>query len=164
MFYRTNPVVFMYSRKREVLVGMFVFLGLIALLFFAIKVSRMQNAPQKSYLIQARFDNIGSLKPGAPIKSAGVVVGQVRNIQFNDKIYQAVLELEMDQQYHFPKDSQFKIVTAGLLGDQYIGVSAGSDTDFLTAGMHVDNTQSALVLEELIGKFLYSKAQEAGKS
>jgi phospholipid/cholesterol/gamma-HCH transport system substrate-binding protein len=112
--------------------------------------------------VNARFENIGTLKPGASVKSAGVVVGRVKSITFNDQIYQAVLALELDGQYKFPSDSQFKIMTTGLLGDQFIGVEAGSDTEFLKEGQVVENTQSALVLEDLIGKFLYSKAQDAG--
>lgn len=151
-------------QKLNLLVGGFVLIGMLALVFFALKVSQFNHAIQGAYSVYARFDNIGTLKEGASIKSAGVIVGRVKKISFNDSVYQAQLELELDKTYKFPSDSQFKIMTTGLLGDQFIALEAGSETTFLQSQQSIENTQSAMVLEDLIGKFLYSKASEAGKS
>ena len=111
-----------------------------------------------SYQLRAKFDNIGGLKPQAAVKSAGVVVGRVAAIQFDDKSYQATVTLALEQRYAFPKDSSLKILTSGLLGEQYIGVEAGSDDKNLVSGDRVQSTQSAVVLENLISRFLYDKA------
>jgi phospholipid/cholesterol/gamma-HCH transport system substrate-binding protein len=110
--------------------------------------------------VTAKFDNIGSLKPSAPVKSAGVVVGRVASITFDDKSYQARVNLAMQSKYAFPKDSSLKILTSGLLGEQYVGVEAGADGTNLAAGDIVKSTQSAVVLENLISQFLFSKAAE----
>ncbi len=147
----------------DFLVGLFVCCGIISLLFFALKVSHISRNNQIGYKVTARFDNIGSLKAGASVKSAGVIVGRVNDIVFNDKVFQAQVGLTLDSAYKFPKDSQLKIVTSGLLGDQYVGIDAGADKEILKNGDTIDQTQSAMVLEDLLGKFLYNKAQEMGK-
>jgi phospholipid/cholesterol/gamma-HCH transport system substrate-binding protein len=114
----------------------------------------------KTYAITGRFDNIGSLKPQAAVKSAGVVVGRVGSISFDDKTFQANVRLDMNPAYKFPKDSSLKILTAGLLGEQYIGIEAGGDTNNLVDGDRITRTQSATVLEDLINQFIYSKAAD----
>ena len=107
-----------------------------------------------------RFDNIGGLKPRAPVKSAGVVVGRVESIRFDDKIYQARVRLELERRYLFPRDSSAKILTSGLLGEQYIGLEPGAEESNLAAGDVITQTQSAVVLENLISQFLYNRAAE----
>jgi phospholipid/cholesterol/gamma-HCH transport system substrate-binding protein len=114
----------------------------------------------KGYPVSAKFDNIGGLKPKAAVKSSGVVVGRVDAITFDDKTFQAKVTLSMDKRYTFPKDSSLKILTSGLLGEQYIGIEAGADSTNLAAGDAIGTTQSAVVLENLISQFLYSKAAD----
>ena len=114
----------------------------------------------KTYAVTGKFDNIGGLKPQAPVKSAGVVVGRVGEISFDDKTYQALVRLDLEPSYKFPKDSSLKILTAGLLGEQYIGIEPGGDTQNLVDGDRINRTQSAAVLEDLINQFIYSKAAE----
>jgi phospholipid/cholesterol/gamma-HCH transport system substrate-binding protein len=117
-----------------------------------------------TYRLTARFDNIGGLKPRAPVRSAGVVVGRVTSIALDPKTYQGVVELDVDRRFEFPKDSAAKILTAGLLGDQYIGIEPGGDDANLTPGASIAQTQSAVVLENLIGQFLTGKAADAGST
>ncbi|AIO66030.1 mce related family protein [Burkholderia oklahomensis] len=144
-------------------VGLFVVLGFLALLFLALKVGNMSSLSfQPTYAVKLKFDNIGGLKPRAPVKSAGVVVGRVGSIGFDTNTYQALVTIDLDKQYQFPKDSSAKILTSGLLGEQYIGLEPGGDTEMLKAGDTITMTQSAIVLENLIGQFLYSKAADAG--
>lgn len=144
-------------------VGLFVAAGVVALLFLALKAGNMSAFSfQDTYTVQARFDNIGGLKPRAPVKSAGVVVGRVAAIRFDDKTYQATVEMSLETRYQFPKDTSAKILTSGLLGEQYIGLEAGGDTAMLADGARITMTQSAVVLENLIGQFLYNKAADAG--
>ncbi|KAF1014354.1 MAG: putative phospholipid ABC transporter-binding protein MlaD [Burkholderia gladioli] len=144
-------------------VGLFVVLGFLALLFLALKVGNMSSLSfQPTYPVKIKFDNIGGLKPHAAIKSAGVVVGRVSSIGLDTETYQAVVTVELDKQYPFPKDSSVKILTSGVLGEQYIGLEPGGDTEMLKAGDTISRTQSAIVLENLIGQFLYSKAADAG--
>ncbi|GAB3630103.1 ABC transporter substrate-binding protein [Pandoraea terrae] len=144
-------------------VGLFVVLGFAALLFLALKAGNMSALSFNStYPVKVRFDNIGGLKPRAPVKSAGVVVGRVASINFDDKRYIAEVTLNLDAQYHFPKDSSAKILTSGLLGEQYIGLEPGGDDQMLKANDTITMTQSAIVLENLIGQFLYNKAADAG--
>lgn len=151
----------MHRKMIDVWVGLFVLLGLAALLFLALKAGNMSTLSfGKTYAITGKFDNIGGLKPQAPVKSAGVVVGRVGNIRFDDKQFQAVVTLEMDTGYKFPKDSSLQILTAGLLGEQYIGISPGGDTVNLAAGDRISRTSSATVLEDLINQFIYSKAAD----
>ncbi len=146
-------------------VGLFVVLGFLAVLFLALKVGNMSSLSfQATYPVKMKFDNIGGLKPRAAVKSAGVVVGRVASIDFNTNTYQAVVTADLDQQYQFPKDSSAKILTAGLLGEQYIGLEPGGDTQMLQAGDTITMTQSAVVLENLIGQFLYNKAADAGSA
>ncbi len=154
----------MTSKKISIAVGAFVVLGMCAFLFLALQAANLlQLNWQSSYKITAYFDNIGGLKPKAALKSAGVVVGRVDAIAFDDKTYRAQVSLSLDSRYHFPKDSSFKILTSGLLGEQYIGIEAGSSTEPLQSGEKINDTQSAIVLENLISQFLFSKASE-GKS
>jgi phospholipid/cholesterol/gamma-HCH transport system substrate-binding protein len=151
----------MHRKVIDVWVGLFVLLGLAALLFLALKAGNMSTLSfSKTYAVTGKFDNIGGLKPQAPVKSAGVVVGRVGNIRFDDKSFQAVVTLDMDAGHKFPKDSSLKILTAGLLGEQYIGIVPGGDTVNLAAGDRISQTSSATVLEDLINQFIYSKAAD----
>ena len=151
----------MHRKTIDVWVGLFVLLGLAALVFLALKAGNMSTISfEKTYAVTAKFDNIGGLKPQAPVKSAGVVVGRVGGIQFDDKTYQALVTLELEAGYKFPKDSSLKILTAGLLGEQYIGIEPGGDLNNLANGDRISRTQSATVLEDLINRFIYSKAAE----
>lgn len=144
-------------------VGLFVVVGFLAVLFLALKVGNMSSLSfQPTYAVRMKFDNIGGLKPRAAVKSAGVVVGRVKSIGFDTNTYQALVTIDVDGQYPFPKDSSAKILTSGLLGEQYIGLDPGGDTEMLKAGDTITMTQSAIVLENLIGQFLYSKAADAG--
>jgi len=144
-------------------VGLFVVLGFIALLFLALKAGNMSSLSfQRTYAVKLKFDNIGGLKPRAPVKSAGVTVGRVASIGFDSNTYQALVTINLDQQYQFPKDTSAKILTSGLLGEQYIGLEPGGDTEMLKDGDTISMTQSAIVLENLIGQFLYSKAADSG--
>ncbi|MHB1352980.1 MAG: outer membrane lipid asymmetry maintenance protein MlaD [Thiobacillus sp.] len=142
-------------------VGLFIIAGIVALLFLALKVGSMSavNASD-SYEVVARFDNIGGLKPRAPVKSAGVVVGRVGEIRFDNESYEAAVTLRIDKRYAFPKDTSAAIMTSGLLGEQYIGLEAGGDSVPLKNKDRIVITQDAVVLENLIGQFLYGKAQE----
>jgi phospholipid/cholesterol/gamma-HCH transport system substrate-binding protein len=151
----------MQPNKTDFWVGLFVVLGGVALLFLALKAGNLASfSTDEGYTVTAKFDNIGSLKPRAAVKSAGVVVGRVQAINFDDKSFQAAVLLTMDKRYAFPKDSSAKILTAGLLGEQYLGLEAGGDTNNLKQGDVIKQTQSAVVLENIISQFLYSKAQE----
>ena len=145
-------------------VGLFVLIGFAALLFLALKAGNMSTFSfSKTYSVSAVFDNIGGLKPRAPVKSAGVVVGRVASIDFDDKNYQARVTLNLDEKFHFPNDSSARIITYGLLGEQYIGLEAGGDEKLLGENSKITQTQSAIVLESLISQFLYSKAADSGK-
>jgi len=151
--------------KNDVWVGLFVMLGGAAILFLALQAANLLNLSfQSTYRVEAHFDNIGGLKPKSAVRSGGVVVGRVEAITFDDKAFQARVTLALESRYKFPKDSSLKILTSGLLGDQYIGIEAGADEKILAAGDVVTTTQSAVVLENLIGQFLYSKAAEGGSS
>jgi phospholipid/cholesterol/gamma-HCH transport system substrate-binding protein len=151
--------------KNDVWVGLFVLIGAAALVFLALQSANLLSLSfQSSYRVSARFDNIGGLKPKAAVKSAGVVVGRVESITFDDQTFQARVDLNIDNRFHFPKDSSLKILTSGLLGEQYVGVEAGADEKVLAAGDTIGNTQSAVVLENLIGQFLYNKAAEGPAS
>ena len=146
-------------------VGFFVTIGFGALLFLALKVGNLSGAQIKeTYDIKAKFDNIGGLKVRAPVKASGVVVGRVAEIHFDSQSYQAVASLAVDTRFPFPKDTIATILTSGLLGEQYVGLEAGGDPEMLKTGDTVKITQSAVVLEQLIGQFLYSKAAETPAS
>ena len=151
----------MQKSKNDVWVGLFVMLGVLAVVFLALQAANLLNLNfQSGYRITARFDNIGGLKPKAAVRSAGVVVGRVESIVFDDKIYQARVTLDLEKRYVFPSDSSLKILTSGLLGEQYIGIEAGAAEKNLADGDTVTATQSAVVLENLIGQFLYNKAAD----
>ncbi len=151
--------------RNDIWVGLFVMIGLAALVFLALRAANLLTLSfQPTYQITAHFDNIGGLKPKAAVRSSGVVVGRVADIGFDDERFQARITLEMDSRFHFPKDSSLKILTSGLLGEQYIGVEAGADENNLAAGDNVNSTQSAVVLENLIGQFLYNSAAGGGSS
>ncbi len=142
-------------------VGVFVVLGIGALLFLAMKVGNLASfSTNESYLVQARFANIGGLKVRAPIKSAGVVVGRVADIRFDNESYEALVSMTLDAAYQFPRDTTAKILTSGILGEQYVGLEAGGDGVMLKNGDRVRLTQSAVVLENLISQFLFNKAAE----
>lgn len=153
----------MQRSKNDVWVGLFVMVGAAAILFLALQSANLLTLSfQSTYPIEARFDNVGGLKPKAAVRSGGVVVGRVEAISFDDKSFQARVTLAMENRYAFPKDSSLKILTSGLLGEQYIGIEAGAEDKTLTAGDRITNTQSAVVLENLISQFLYSKAADSG--
>jgi phospholipid/cholesterol/gamma-HCH transport system substrate-binding protein len=153
----------MNKRATDFWVGLFVLLGFAAAAFLALKAGNLASfGTNETYTVKAKFDNIGGLKPRAPVKSAGVTVGRVVGIGFDDKTYQAVVTISLEKKYQFPKDSSAKILTSGLLGEQYIGLEAGADAANLTDGTPIKMTQSAVVLENLISQFLYGKAGEGG--
>ena len=152
----------MERSKSDIWVGLFVLIGAAAIVFLALQSANLLSLNlQRSYQVVAKFDNIGGVKRQAAVKSAGVVVGRVESISFDDKSFQARVTLALDSRYAFPKDSSLKILTSGLLGEQYIGVEAGADEKTLAAGDTITTTQSAVVLENLIGQFLYNKAADA---
>jgi phospholipid/cholesterol/gamma-HCH transport system substrate-binding protein len=151
----------MERNKNDLWVGLFVLIGGAALVFLALQAANLLTLSfQPTYHVVGKFDNIGGLKPRAAVKSAGVVVGRVESITFDDKSFRANVTLALESRYQFPKDSSLKILTSGLLGEQYIGVEAGADDKNLVAGDTITSTQSAVVLENLIGQFLYNKAAE----
>lgn len=145
-------------------VGVFVAAGIAALLVLALKVGNASTSFNvgDTYRVFAEFDNIGGLKVRAPVKSAGVVVGRVDEIQFQNERYVARVALKIDRRYRFPKDTSVSILTSGLLGEQYVGLEAGGDSAMLEDGDTLKITQSAVVLEKLIGQFLYNRAAEGG--
>jgi phospholipid/cholesterol/gamma-HCH transport system substrate-binding protein len=153
------------TARRDLAVGVFVLIGLLALLFLALKAGNMGGlALGPSYQLRAKFDNIGGLKVRAPVKSAGVVVGRVVSIRLDTTTYQAEVLLSLDQGVVFPKDSSARILTSGLLGEQYIGLEAGAEQQILIDGSEIKMTQSAVVLESLISQFLYRSAEQAGSA
>ena len=154
------------NRTMEILVGAFMAVGFLALFFLSMQVSNLSSSNGgKGYQVLARFDNIGSLKVRSPVTMAGVRIGRVSDIAFDRKTFEAVVTLRIDSGYEqsIPDDTFAKIFTAGLLGEQYIGLDAGGSSTFLTEGGQITLTQSALVLEEIIGQFLFSKAEEGTK-
>ena len=155
----------MQRSSKDVWVGLFVMLGAVAILFLALQSANLLTWTfDRGYLVTAKFDNIGGLKPKASVKSAGVLVGRVESISFDDKSFQAKVVLSMDKRFAFPKDSSLKILTSGLLGEQYIGIEPGADSANLAAGDTISSTQSAVVLENLISQFLYNKAAGSSSS
>ncbi|MDK2797421.1 MAG: phospholipid/cholesterol/gamma-HCH transport system substrate-binding protein [Tepidiphilus sp.] len=145
-------------------VGAFVALGFVALMFLAMQVANVseEGTRGETITLHARFEDIGGLKVKAPVKSAGVVVGRVTAIRFDPNTYQAEVEMKVSAVYPFPRDTIASILTSGLLGEQYIGLAAGADSEMLKDGDRIEMTQSALVLEKLIGQFLFNKAAEGG--
>lgn len=153
----------MAKKGIETLVGLFVLLGVLALVFLALKAANLGSfSSGATYQVQARFDNIGGLKVRAPVRSAGVAVGRVTGITLDATTYQGLVTMELHEGVAFPKDSSAKILTSGLLGDQYIGLEPGGDEQSLANGDEITQTQSAMVLESLISQLLYDRAAEAG--
>ncbi len=151
----------MNRRSTDILVGLFVLAGIAALFFLALRAANLGTfVVNDGYELRAQFDNIGGLKARAPVRSAGVVVGRVDSIGFDTETFRADVRLSMDSRYRFPKDSSVKILTAGLLGEQYIGIEPGAEEKTLGNGDTVQLTQSAVVLENLISQFLYGRASE----
>ena len=149
----------MQRSKNDLWVGLFVLIGAVAILFLALQSANLLSLNlQSTYKVTAKFDNVGGLKAKAAVRSAGVVVGRVEKIVFDDKSFQAQVHIFMESRYSFPKDSSLKILTSGLLGEQYLGIEAGADEAVLATGDMISSTQSAVVLESLISQFLYSKA------
>jgi phospholipid/cholesterol/gamma-HCH transport system substrate-binding protein len=147
----------------ETLVGLFVLLGIAGLVFLSLQAANLASfGSRASYTVTAKFDNIGGLKPRAPVRSAGVNVGRVTSIALDPKSYQGVVTMELDKEVNFPKDSSARILTSGLLGDQYIGLEPGASEQNLAAGGTITQTQSAVVLESLISQFLFNRAAEGG--
>jgi phospholipid/cholesterol/gamma-HCH transport system substrate-binding protein len=142
-------------------VGVFVALGFAALLFLALKVGNLASfSTNQTYQVNAKFANIGGLKVRGPVKSAGVVVGRVSDIRFDNESYEAIVTINVDYSYQFPRDTTAKILTSGILGEQYVGLEAGGDGVMLKNGDRLRLTQSAVVLENLISQFLFNKAAE----
>lgn len=155
----------MQPSRHDVWVGLFVMIGAAALLFLALKAGNLLNLNfDPTYQVTAKFDNIGGLKPHSAVRSAGVVVGRIESIGFDPKSFQALVVMSLQTRYGFPKDSSAKILTSGLLGEQYVGVEPGGDPKNLAAGDVITQTQSAVVLETLIGQLIYGKAADAGTS
>ena len=153
----------MGKRGIETLVGLFVLLGMLGLVFLSLKAANLASfGGGDTYTLTAKFDNIGGLKVRAPVRSAGVTVGRIAEIKLDVKTYQGVVRLEVDRAVQFPKDSSARILTAGLLGDQYVGLEPGADEKNLGPGDTITQTQSAVVLESLISQFLFNKAADAG--
>jgi len=152
----------MTSRKIEILVGLFVALAIAAFFMLAMSVSNMSSyGGNENYQLSARFDNVGGLKVRSRVSAGGVKIGRVTAIHYNSETYEAVVSMEIDKQYgKFPVDTAASILTSGLLGEQFIGFEPGAEEEFLQQGDVIDLTQSALVLEQIIGQFLYSKASE----
>ena len=151
----------MNRKLLDLWVGFFVAIGIAALLFLALKVGNLSASYfLETYPLTAKFDNIGGLKVRGPVKSAGVVVGRVSEVRFDPQTYEAIVTLNVDARYQFPKDTFASILTAGLLGEQYIGLDAGGDEKMLKSGDVIAKTQSAVVLEKLISQFLFNKASE----
>ncbi len=147
----------------ETRVGLFVLLGLLAVVFLALKAANLASfRVGNTYAVTARFDNIGGLKVRAPVKSAGVTVGRVTAIALDTKTYQGTVTIEIEQGLEFPTDTSAKILTSGLLGDQYVGLEPGGADQYLKPGDQIKMTQSAVVLENLLSQFLYSKAADPG--
>ncbi|MET0382738.1 MAG: outer membrane lipid asymmetry maintenance protein MlaD [Burkholderiaceae bacterium] len=155
----------MAKKSTETLVGVFVLLGILGLIFLALKTANLGNfSSARSYQVRARFDNIGGLKKNAPVRSAGVSVGHVVSITLDKNTYQGLVLMDIKEGIDFPVDSSAKILTAGLLGDQYVGIEPGSDDKNLKSGDLIRQTQSAVVLENLIGQLIFNKAADAGTS
>ena len=153
----------MGKKSVETFVGIFVLLGMLGIVFLALKAANLGSfSSGETYAVTAFFDNVGALKVRAPVRSAGVTVGRVASIRLDSKLYQGVVQLDIQRDVQFPTDSSFRILTSGLLGDQYVGVEPGGQEKMLAAGDQTKQTQSAVVLESLISQFLFSKAAEAG--
>ena len=153
----------MERKTMDFWVGLFILLGFAALLMLALRVSIGSDQVKNTYSVEARFENIGGLKAKAPVKSAGVLIGRVTHIHFDNEKFQAVATLTLDKRYSFPKDSSASILTSGLLGEVYVGLDAGAEDKKLVDGDVIKLTQSAVVLERLIGQFMFGKASEGAE-
>ncbi len=152
----------LHSRIVETWVGLFVALGLVALFFLAMEVSNLGEitSSQKGYRLTAHFENTGNLKVRAPVSMAGVTIGRVTSIRFDKKTYQAVVDMHINPEYdNLPSDSSASILTAGLLGEQFVGLTPGGLEEYLKDGEEIELTQSAVVLEQLISRFMFNKAE-----
>jgi phospholipid/cholesterol/gamma-HCH transport system substrate-binding protein len=155
----------MSKRGTEILVGLFVLLGIAALVFLALRAANLSSfSASETYTLTAKFDNIGGLKVRSPVRSAGVVVGRVTSISLDPKTDQGVAKLDINKSVQFPADSSARILTSGLLGDQYVGLEPGAEEKMFAPGDTIKSTQSAVVLETLISQFLFNKAADAGGS
>ena len=155
----------MGKKSIEIMVGLFVVLGIVGVLFLALKAANLGSfSSGDTYTLTARFDNIGGLKARVPVRSAGVTVGRVASITLDAKTYQGVVRMELQRDVQFPSDSSARILTSGLLGDQYVGLEPGAEEKVFVAGDTIKQTQSAVVLESLISQFLFSKAADAGSN
>ena len=156
----------MQRSKLDIWVGLFVIIGIAALTFLALQAANLLQTSWRTntYQVSAYFDNIGGLKPRAAVRSSGVVVGRVQSITYDDHVYRAKVVLDLDDQYAFSKDSALKILTSGLLGDQYVGLEPGYEDENLVQGDTISATQSAIVLENLISAFMFSKASNDSKA
>ncbi|HLU03289.1 MAG TPA: outer membrane lipid asymmetry maintenance protein MlaD [Advenella sp.] len=153
------------SKKTDFLVGLFVLLGILAAVFMMLQAGNLRTfAIGQTYHVTGKFENIGALKVRSPVKSNGVVVGRVSSIDFDNKVFKAVVGMDIEAGYQFPEDSSASILTSGLLGEQYVGLTPGADEKNLADNSEIIYTQSAVVLEELISKFLFSKAESEGSS
>jgi phospholipid/cholesterol/gamma-HCH transport system substrate-binding protein len=153
----------MQTSKNDIWVGLFVLIGSAAMLFLALQAANLLGLNfEKTYQVVGRFDNAGGVKPKAAVRSAGVVVGRVESITLDDATFQANITVALESRYRFPKDSSLKILTNGLLGEQYIGIEAGADTAHLSPGAVITQTQSAVILENLISQFLFNSAADRG--
>jgi len=152
----------MTSRKIEILVGFFIAAAIAAFFMLAMSVSNMSSyGGGEQYTIKARFDNVGGLKVRSPVSAGGVRIGRVTGIQYSSETYEAIVSMAIDTQYDkFPLDTAASILTSGLLGEQFVGLEPGAEEEYLKSGDTIDLTQSALVLEQVIGQFLYSKADD----
>lgn len=152
----------MYNTKtQETLVGFFVACGIVALFFMAMQISNLSSfSKANTYTIKARFLNSGGLKVKSPVTVAGVRIGRISNITIDRESFQSVVKMAIESQYDLPDDTTASIYTAGLLGEQYISLDPGGSEDLLTENGIIDITSSAVVLEELIGKFIIDKASE----
>lgn len=151
------------NKRVEFVVGIFVLLGILALAFLALRAGNLSTfSLQPNYTVSAYFDNVGSLKKRSAVKSNGVVVGRVKDISFDNQQYRAIVELDIEKQYQFPTDTSAAIKTQGLIGEQYLDLSPGADDEVLADGGNIIYTQSALVIEDLISRFLFSTADKQG--
>ncbi len=152
----------MNTRNLEIMVGAFVVMAILAMVMLSLKVSNLASYGDDSnvYEVKAQFENIGGLKIRSPVSAGGVRVGKVADISYNNEAFTAVVTMQLEDSYQFPMDTSASILTAGLLGEQYVGLVPGADEEVLVQGSEIELTQSALVLEQVIGQFLYSKAQE----
>ncbi len=153
------------SKKTDFLVGLFVLLGILAAVFMMLQAGNLRTfSIGQTYHVTGKFENIGALKVRSPVKSNGVVVGRVSDIYFDNKVFKAVVGMDIEAGYQFPEDSSASIMTSGLLGEQYVGLTPGAEEKNLADNSEIIYTQSAVVLEELISKFLFSKAESEGSS